>query len=80
MDKKRNYYTPAQKRAQEKYHKEKLAQVRFWVKKEEKAAIEEAAKAQGMSMKRYIAKAINDMAGKQLVSFADDEDETVDEA
>lgn len=73
MEKKRNYYTPAQKRAQEKYHREKLSQVRFWVKKEEKIAIQQAAEAQGMSMKRFIAQAINDMAGKQLISCQDDE-------
>lgn len=80
MDRKTDYYTPARKRASEKYHREKLAQVSIWVKKEEKAAIQEEAKAQGMSMKRFIAKAVNDMAGRQLISFADDEEEAPDEA
>ena len=74
MEKKRNYYTPAQKRAQEKYHREKLSQVRFWVKKEEKVAIQQEAEARGMSMKRFIAQAINAMAGKELVSSADEDD------
>lgn len=75
MEKKRNFYTPAQKRAQEKYQKEKLAQIRFWVRKEEKAAVQEAAKAQGMSMKRFIAQAVNTAAGKQLISLQDIDDE-----
>lgn len=75
MDKKRNYYTPAQKRAQEKYHREKLSQVRFWVKKEEKIAIQQEAEAQGMSMKRFIAQAINAMAGRQLISSVDSDDD-----
>lgn len=75
MEKKRNYYSPAQKRAQEKYRKEKLAQVRFWVKKEEKTAIEQEAKARGLSVKRFIAQAINDAAGKQLVSWQDSDEE-----
>ena len=75
MEKKRNYYTPAQKRAQAKYNKEKLSQVRFWVKKEEKLAIQQEAKAHGMSMRRYIAQAINTMAGQQLISLQDSGDE-----
>lgn len=74
MEKKRNYYTSAQKKAQEKYHREKLSQVRFWVKKEEKVAIQQEAEAHGMSMKRFIAQAINDKAGKQLISWQDDEE------
>ena len=75
MEKKKDYYTPARKRASEKYHKEKLEQISIWVKKGEKAAVQEAAKAQGMSMKRFIAQAINTMAGKQLISSSDEEQE-----
>ena len=75
MDKKKNYYTPAQKRAQQKYQKEKLSQVRIWVKKEEKIAVQQEAEARGMSMKRFIAQAINTMAGKELISCADSDDE-----
>ena len=75
MDKTKNYYTPAQKRAQQKYQKEKLSQVRFWVKKEEKIAVQQEAEAHGLSMKRFIAQAINTMAGKQLISSADLDDD-----
>lgn len=80
MDKKKDFYTPARKRASEKYHKKNLEQVAFWVKKGEKEAIKEAAKVQGMSMKRFIAQAINNMAGKQIISSQDNDDsETTDE-
>ena len=78
MEKKVNYYTPARKRASEKYRKEKMEQISFWVKKGEKDVVKEAAKAHGMSMKRFIAQAINDKAGKQLVSWQEDEEEPVD--
>ena len=76
MAKKIDYYTPARKRASQKYQKEKLAQIRIWVKKGEKAVVQEEAQAQGMSMKRYIALAVNTMAGKQLIAISDDEEES----
>lgn len=75
MDEGKNYYSPAQKRAQQKYQREKLSQVRFWVKKEEKLAIQQEAEAHGLSMKRFIAQAINTMAGREIVSCAEIEDE-----
>lgn len=79
MEKKKTYYNQRQNKATQKYQKEKLSQVRFWVKKEEKAAIQEEAKAHGMSMRRYIAQAINTVSGKQLVAIADDEEESDEE-
>ena len=75
MEKKKTYYSQRQNKANQKYQKEKLSQVRFWVKKEEKTAIQQEAEAQGMSMKRFRAQAINTMAGKQLILCADDDDE-----
>lgn len=75
MEKKKTYYSQRQNKANQKYQKEKLSQVRFWVKKEEKIAIQQEAEAHGMSMKRFIAQAINQMAGKQLISSADSDDE-----
>lgn len=74
MEKKKTYYNQRQNIANQKYQKEKLSQVRFWVKKEEKVAIQQEAEAHGMSMKRFIAQAINDKAGKQLISWQDDEE------
>lgn len=75
MEKKKTYYNQRQNKANQKYQKEKLSQVRFWVKKEEKIAIQQEAEAHGMSMKRFIAQAINDAAGKQLVSWQDSDEE-----
>ena len=75
MEKRTSYYTPSRKKASEKYHKKNLEQISFWVKKGEKDAVKEAAKEHGMSMKRFIAQAINDAAGKQLVSWQEDEEE-----
>ena len=75
MDKRTNYYTPARKKANDKYRKEKLTQIRIWVKKEEKVAVQLEAEARGLSMKRFIAQAVNSMAGKELISSADSDDE-----
>lgn len=75
MEKKKTYYNQRQNKANQKYQKEKLSQVRFWVKKEEKIAVQQEAEAHGMSMKRFIAQAINAMAGKELISCADSDDE-----
>lgn len=75
MEKKKSYYNQRQNKANQKYQKEKLSQVRFWVKKEEKIAIEQEAKAQGLSMKRFIGQAINDAVGKQLVSWQESDEE-----
>ena len=75
MEKKKSYYNQRQNKANQKYQKEKLSQVRFWVKKEEKKAIEQEAKAQGLSMKRFIGQAINDAVGKQLVSWQESDEE-----
>ena len=75
MEKRKTYYNQRQNKANQKYQREKLSQVRFWVKKEEKIAVQQEAEAHGMSMKRFIAQAINTMAGKQLISSADGDDE-----
>ena len=72
---KKTYYNQRQNKANQKYQKEKLSQVRFWVKKEEKIAVQQEAEARGLSMKRFIAQAINTMAGKQLISSADVDDD-----
>ena len=72
---KKTYYNQRQNKANQKYQKEKLSQVRFWVKKEEKIAVQQEAEARGLSMKRFIAQAINTMAGKQLISSADLDDD-----
>ena len=61
-------YTDAQNRATQKYIKENLEEVRFRVRKGEKAILQEAAKQADQSMAQYIIQAINDRAGRQLLS------------
>ena len=63
-------YTEAGYRAAQKYIKENLEEVRFRVKKGEKQRVKAEAEAerQGVSMAKYIIQAINDKAGKQLLT------------
>ena len=64
-------YTDAQNKATQKYIKENLEEVRFRVKKGEKAILQDAAKAAGQSMAQYVIQAINERAGKQLLTPSD---------
>lgn len=61
-------YTPAQGRATQKYIAENLEQVRFRVKKGEKDAIKEEAARQGLSLAQFITQAVNEKAGRQIVT------------
>ena len=61
-------YTNAQKRATQKYIRENLEEIRFRVRKGEKAVLQEAAKQAGQSMAQYVIHAINAHAGKQLLT------------
>ena len=61
-------YTDAQNRATQKYIRENLEEVRFRVKKGEKAVLQNAAKQAGQSMAQYIIQAVNERAGEQLLS------------
>lgn len=67
-------YTQAQNKATQKYIKENLEEVRFRVKKGERAAVKAEADSSGLSMAQYIIKAINDYAGKQVLTPADTPD------
>lgn len=64
-------YTDAQNRATQKYIKENLEEVRFRVRKGEKAVLQEAAKKAGQSMAQYVIQAINERAGCQLLTPTD---------
>ena len=64
-------YTDAQNRATQKYIKENLEEVRFRVRKGEKAVLQEAAKKAGQSMAQYVIQAINERACCQLLTPAD---------
>ena len=63
-------YTPAQGKATQKYISENLEQVRFRVKKGEKDAIKQEAARQGLSLAQYLTEAINEKAGRQVVTPA----------
>jgi len=61
-------YTEAQNRATQKYIKENLEEVRFRVKKGERAVLQNAAKEAGQSMAQYVIQAVNERAGFQLLT------------
>lgn len=61
-------YTDAQNKATQKYIKENLDEIRFRVKKGEKALLQQAAQEAGQSMAQYIIQAVNDRAEKRLLT------------
>ena len=63
-------YCEAQKRAAMKYMSTNLEEVRFRVKKGERAMLQEEAKANGQSMSQYLIQAVNDRAGRQILTPA----------
>ena len=72
MDKPK-YYNEARNKAAQKYIAANLEEVRFRVKKGEKANIQEAARQSGQSMAQFIVKAINTAAGRQIITPAEKE-------
>lgn len=66
-------YSEAQKRATMEYLKKNLEEVRFRVKKGERAALQEEAKANGQSMTQYLIRAVNEKAGRQLLTPTEEE-------
>ena len=50
------------------YEKEHLEQVNIRVRKEEKTALQEEAENKGLSMRQYIIDAINEKAGRIIIS------------
>ena len=68
MENKPKYYNQARNKASQKYNAEKLEQVNFRVKKGEKAILQQAANDEGRSMAQYIVQAINEHAGRQLLT------------
>ena len=68
MDNKPKYYNEARNKASQRYNSTNLEQINFRVKKGEKAILQEAATQEGLSMAQYIVQAINEHAGKQLLT------------
>ncbi|MBR2924256.1 MAG: toxin-antitoxin system HicB family antitoxin [Clostridia bacterium] len=64
-------YNEAQKKATMKYQKEKLEQIAIRVPKGDRAALKEEAEQQGQSMAQYIIQAVNDRAGRQVLTPAE---------
>ncbi len=56
----KTYYTNARKRANEKYLKESVEDVRIRVPKGQKSVIKEHAEKQGESMNAFVVRAINE--------------------
>ena len=68
-------YSQAQNKATQKYIKENLEEVRFRVKKGERAAIKQEADANGQSMAQYIIQAVNERARRQILTPTDSDNE-----
>ena len=68
MDNKPKYYNPAHNKATQKYHQKHFDQVRFYVRKGEKDLLKEEAQRAGLSLAQYAIKAINEYAGRQLLT------------
>ena len=64
-------YNEARKRATMKYQKEYTEQILFRVKKGEKKMLQNEASTQGMSMAQYLIQAVNNQAGRQLLTPSD---------
>lgn len=64
-------YSQAQNKATQKYIKENLEEVRFRVKKGERTAIKQEADANRQSMAQYIIQAVNERAGRQILTPTD---------
>lgn len=67
-------YSQAQNRATQKYIKENLEEVRFRVKKGERALIKQIAESNGQSMAQFIIQAINQRVGTQLITPSSQEE------
>jgi uncharacterized protein (DUF1778 family) len=67
-------YTQAQNRATQKYIKENLEEVRFRVKKGERALIKQLADEAGQSMAQYLIQAVNERAGRIIITPSSQEE------
>lgn len=59
-EEKKSHYTPAQKKAAEKYLKESVEDIRIRVPKGKKAIVKAHAEQQGESMNQFVIRAINE--------------------
>lgn len=71
MAEKKSYYSPAQNKATQRFLDKEREQVRFWVRKGELSDLQTEAENNGQSMAAYIIKAVNDRAGRQILTPAE---------
>lgn len=67
-------YSEAQNKATQKYIKANLEEVRFWVKKGERALVKAEAERAGQSVTQYLIQAVNERAGRTLLSPKNEDD------
>lgn len=70
------YYSPAQNRATQKYLSANRDQLRIWVHKGDKARIERAAAAAGVSVAQYVIAAVNAYAHDTILTPSGDNTKT----
>ena len=68
MEEKKSRYTQAQNRATQKYQRDNLEQVRFWVRQGEKQKYVDAAASMGLSMAQFFINAADDYIERETVS------------
>lgn len=62
------YYNEARNRASQKYNAAHLEEVRFRVKKGERALLQEEAEKHGQSLTQYLIQAVNERAGTRILT------------
>ena len=68
------YYDAARNRATQKYIRENLEEVRFRVRKGERDKVKQEAQRCGQSLTQYLIQAVNERAGRQLLTPSGTED------
>lgn len=70
METRPKYYNQARNKAAQKYARENLEQIAIRVRKGDRATLQAEAREQGQSMAQYIIQAVNDRAGRQVLTPA----------
>ena len=68
MEKKPKYYNQSQNKAAQKYAAANLDSIQFRVRKGERAELRAAADSEGLSMAQYLIRAVNEHAGRQVLT------------
>ena len=68
MEPKPKYYNEARNKASQKYAKEHMEQIAIRVRKGDRAFLKEEAERCGQSMAQYIIQAVNEKAGRRVLT------------